>query len=132
MTSRGFERIDPDECMSLLRHASFGRVGTRMGDELVVLPVYYVVAGNDVVFRTDPGAKLIAAVLETRVAFEVDDAAEWSVLVVGHARELRASSDVVDELRERLDAFWPDGERRHLVAIAIEKITGRRRGTRAA
>jgi len=126
MTSRGLERLDGDACIALLRTHGLGRVGTRVGDEPLVLPVHYVVAGDDIVFRTDPGAKLIAAVLGTRVAFEVDDAQTWSVVVVGHARELRGSSPDTDEARRRLDEHWPAGEREHLVAVAIEKVTGRR------
>ncbi|HEY5170776.1 MAG TPA: pyridoxamine 5'-phosphate oxidase family protein [Acidimicrobiia bacterium] len=126
MTSRGLDRIGPEECLELLRHKTFGRVGMRISDEPVILPVFYTLAAGDVVFRTDPGTKLIAAVLESRVAFEVDDPeAGWSVLVVGHAHELRAPSGMTEELA-RLDAFWPQGEREHLVRISADKIEGRR------
>ena len=78
-------------------------------------------------FRTDPGTKLIAAVLETRVAFEVDDAADdWSVLVVGHAHEVRSPSPAMTKAEAHLDDYWPSGERDRVVRIEIEKVTGRR------
>ena len=127
MTSRGLDHIEADDCVDLLRRNSFGRVGVRIADEPIILPVYYAVIDGDVVFRTDPGTKLIAAVLETRVAFEVDDPNDgWSVLVVGHAHELRSPSLAMTNAQTRLHDFWPPGERERLVRIAIEKITGRR------
>jgi hypothetical protein len=38
-----------------------------------VLPVVYALLDRDVVFRTAPGEKLIAAALNRTVAFEVDE-----------------------------------------------------------
>jgi hypothetical protein len=51
----------------------------------LILPVNYLLLGNEVAFRTDPGSKLRAAVINTPVAFEVagvDPQPEvgWSVL----------------------------------------------------
>ena len=127
MTSRGLDFIKTDECVELLRSHAFGRIGTSIANDPVILPVFYALLDGEIVFRTDPGTKLIAAVLETRVAFEVDDPADgWSVLVVGHAHEMRSPSAAVTAALERLDDHWPSGERERLVRIEIEKITGRR------
>ena len=133
MTSRGFDRIETDGCAELLRRHSFGRVGVTIGGDPVVLPVYYAFVDGDVVFKTDPGTKLIAAVLQTRVAFEVDDAeAGWSVLVVGRAREVRSPRPELADAEERLAGVWPAGERDRVVRIETERITGRRLRRRAA
>jgi nitroimidazol reductase NimA-like FMN-containing flavoprotein (pyridoxamine 5'-phosphate oxidase superfamily) len=127
VTSRGFDVIGTDECVELLRGHSFGRVGMSIANDPVILPVYYALVDGEIVFRTDPGTKLIAAVLETRVAFEVDDAVDgWSVLVVGHAHEARSPSPAMTRARERLEDYWPSGERERVVRIEIEKLTGRR------
>jgi uncharacterized protein len=127
MTSRGLDVLTTDECLDLLRRNSFGRVGLKIGQDLTILPVYYASAGDDIVFRTDPGTKLIAAVLDTRVAFEVDDRDDgWSVLVTGHAHEIRAESADAAEALGRLDQFWAEGSRERIVRIEIERITGRR------
>jgi uncharacterized protein len=127
MTSRGLDVIATDECVALLCGHSFGRVGVTIAGHPVVLPVFYAVVDGEVVFRTDPGTKLIAAVLETRVAFEVDDVAGgWSVLVEGRAHEMRSPSPVLAVAQTRLDGYWPSGERERVVRIEIEKITGRR------
>lgn len=127
MTSRGLDRLTTEECFTLMHGNSFGRIGLKIADDLVILPVYYAARGEEIVFRTDPGTKLIAAVLETRVAFEIDDRdARWSVLVVGHAHEVRAPTADAAIALEQLDGFWPPGERELIVRIEIERITGRR------
>lgn len=126
MTSRGLDLLEADECCELLRGHSFGRVGMKIADDPVVLPVYYTFVDGAVVFRTDPGTKLIAAVLETKVAFEVDDAdAGWSVLAIGRAHEMRSPGDTA-AMAERLESHWPAGERERVVRIEVERITGRR------
>jgi nitroimidazol reductase NimA-like FMN-containing flavoprotein (pyridoxamine 5'-phosphate oxidase superfamily) len=120
------ETLDPSDCYILLRSRSLGRVGVKLAEEIVILPVYYAVLGDDIVFRTDAGTKLTAAVLGTRVAFEVDNAVPpWSVLVTGHAHEVREHAEQV-EARTRLGIDWPAGERESLVRIAGERVTGRR------
>ncbi len=82
--------LDVAECYTLLRSRTLGRVAVKLADDLVILPVYYALLEDDIVFRTAPGTKLDAAVLKTRVAFETDGASPgWSVLVRGHASEIR-------------------------------------------
>jgi hypothetical protein len=56
--------------------------------------VNHALLDDEVVFRTDPGTKLAAALMRSMVAFEVDETdpathAGWSVLVVGYSEELR-------------------------------------------
>jgi hypothetical protein len=60
------------------------------------------------------------------VAFEVDGASPgWSVLVRGHAEELRDASLQV-KARSLLGHDWPAGEREQIVRIRAEQVTGRR------
>lgn len=126
MTHEGIDVLDRDECYKLLREQRLGRVGVKLADELVVLPVYYAVLGDNVVFRTSPGTKLNAAVLRTNVAFEVDCATPgWSVLITGHVQELRGA-DEGEAARRLLGSEWPAGERERIVSVRAEKVTGRR------
>jgi nitroimidazol reductase NimA-like FMN-containing flavoprotein (pyridoxamine 5'-phosphate oxidase superfamily) len=128
MTSRGIDVLDEAECRLLLSQQSVGRVGVKLGDRLAILPVYYALYEGDVVFRTDPGTKLNAAVLRTQVAFEVDDPGPprpWSVLVLGHAAEIRLVGEQMGALAH-LGYEWPTGERGRLVRIRTEELTGRR------
>jgi uncharacterized protein len=127
MTSRGLDILDHEECLELLGRNSFGRIGLKTADDPIVLPVYYALVNGEIVFRTDPGTKLIAAVLGTRVAFEIDNQdAGWSVLVIGRAHEVRAPGAEVESLQDQLDRGWPAGERDRVVKIEIERVTGRR------
>jgi nitroimidazol reductase NimA-like FMN-containing flavoprotein (pyridoxamine 5'-phosphate oxidase superfamily) len=127
MTSRGIEVLNEAESRMLLPQRSLGRIGVKIGDDIVVLPVYYAVHDGDIVFRTDPGTKLNAAVLGTQVAFEIDSGGSppWSVLVIGHAEEVR---DLVQAqaARTQLGHDWPAGDRENVVRIRTERVTGRR------
>jgi uncharacterized protein len=126
MTSQGLHSIDGAECRLLLHSRTLGRVGLHIADQLAIFPVYYAVMDHDIVFRTDPGTKLDAALLETPVVFEVDSASPgWSVLVRGHAQQLR-DADSVAHARTLLGHDWPAGQREQYVRIVTEQITGRR------
>lgn len=123
-----FEKIPREECLALLAAAGIGRVAVAdPGSAPLVVPVNYVLDGENVVFRTDYGAKLHLAVTGAQpVSFEIDglDAGRrsgWSVLVRGAAAALEAP-DV-----ERLSlAPWAPGGKTHWVTITPVSITGRR------
>jgi nitroimidazol reductase NimA-like FMN-containing flavoprotein (pyridoxamine 5'-phosphate oxidase superfamily) len=126
MTSHGLHILDEAECYPLLRSRTLGRVGVRLGEQLSIFPVYYAVMDHDVVFRTAPGTKLDAAVLGTRTVFEVDNASPgWSVVVRGHALEIR-DADALVHAASLLGHDWPAGEREHYVRLVAEQVTGRR------
>jgi uncharacterized protein len=126
MTSEDLDVLDDVDCFLLLRSRTFGRVGVHIADDLVIFPVYYAMMNDDVVFRTAPGTKLSAAVLGTSVVFEADNASPgWSVLVRGHAHEIR-DHDEITHARTLLGHDWPAGSREHYVKIVSEQVTGRR------
>jgi nitroimidazol reductase NimA-like FMN-containing flavoprotein (pyridoxamine 5'-phosphate oxidase superfamily) len=98
-------------CFDLLATLAVGRVGVSVRALPVILPVGYAVAGERVVFRTAPGAKLDAAMHRSVVAFETDryDPAGdwgWSVLVQGVASEISGVAEL-DEARAMLGRDWP-------------------------
>ena len=126
MTSQDLDILGEADCFLLLRSHTLGRVGVHLADDLAIFPVYYAMMDNDVVFRTSPGTKLSAAVLGTRVVFEADNASPgWSVLVRGHAHEIR-THDEISHARSLLGHDWPAGSREHYVKVAGEQVTGRR------
>ena len=127
MKTASIEILHEADCIALLRDQTLGRVGVLHGRELLVLPVYYAVLDDKIVFRTAPGAKLDAAVLGMNVAFEVDESVQpgWSVLVHGRAQEVRSEEEQT-KVRACLGHHWPAGERERLIAIRIERISGRR------
>ena len=92
MTNRRLEALSDEQCLRYLESASLGRIALQVGQSPAILPVNYAVFDGDVVFRTDPGSKLSAALMGVQVAFEVDSGeagAGWSVVVVGYAEEVR-------------------------------------------
>jgi nitroimidazol reductase NimA-like FMN-containing flavoprotein (pyridoxamine 5'-phosphate oxidase superfamily) len=95
-----------------------------------VLPVVYALLDDDVVFRTAPGEKLIAAALNRTVAFEIDDydvsgRTGWSVLVVGTAEEV-VSSEALTRVRALGLQPWAGEFRDRFVRIRVEEVSGRR------
>ncbi len=129
MSSYGLAILGREECEQLLRTQRVGRVAV-CTDRPAVLPVVYTVMDGDIVFRTAPGEKLIAAVLHRTVAFEVDafdtdGHTGWSVNVVGPAEEIVHP----DDLRRAHDLdlpAWAGEVRDRFVRIRTADITGRR------
>ncbi len=125
----GLELLSEEDCLLLMAGAEVGRVGVSVGALPAIFPVNYRVENGDIFFRTGEGVKLRAALDHTVVAFEVDEANAdlregWSVLVVGVAAEM------VDEISADLDGLgptpWAGGQRRHLIRIRPELVSGRR------
>jgi len=129
MSSYGFVELDRSECEHLLTTQRVGRVAL-CSDRPVVLPVVYTMFEGDVVFRTAPGAKLIAAALHATVAFEVDSFDEhaqtgWSVDVVGEIAEI-VHPDELTRVQALDLPVWATEVRDRFVRIRAEEITGRR------
>ena len=129
MSSYGLEVLDRAQCDALLRSQQVGRVGVCSGRP-GVFPVLYALLDGDVVFRTAPGEKLIAAALRREVVFEVDDfdaatRSGWSVNVVGIAEELEDPAE-----RARAEALelhpWAGEVRDRYVRIRAAEVSGRR------
>ena len=127
----GLEILDLGDCFLLLKSAPVGRIGFVANGEVTVLPVNFVIDGQDVVFRTGPGSALSRAEVGQYVAFEGDgyDAAAqtgWSVLISGLAEVVEADAECA-----RLDALglqpWGGtGPDRTWIRIRPVQIVGRR------
>jgi nitroimidazol reductase NimA-like FMN-containing flavoprotein (pyridoxamine 5'-phosphate oxidase superfamily) len=118
-----------DECLRLLARERLGRIGVCVDQQPVLLPVNYAMDGNHIVFRTDPGTKLHAAIGRP-VAFEIDGFDRlyhegWSVLVVGTAEEVESAAELARLSRLPLGP-WAPGPKAHWVRIRAGAITGRR------
>lgn len=129
----GLEILDLDECLQLLASEPVGRIAFVHGGAPMVLPVNHRVEGRTVVFRTDIGSKLSAAVMERAVAFEVDsyddhDRSGWSVLVRGTAVTVDDPGAVAELEGLDLSPWARTGDRVHWVRIHPDEISGRRVG----
>jgi hypothetical protein len=131
-----FEVLTEAECRRLLGEQEVGRVAFVDQEFPVVLPVNFVIDGNEIVIRTDLGAKFDRIPLH-RVAFEVDglerwNHSGWSVLVQGFGQDVTDAVGLrYEDLRRRGLATWLPGEREHWITIQIHRISGRRIVTRA-
>ena len=131
LDAQRLEIVSRDECRDLVARARVGRIAFWLDGDPTVLPVNHVVDAWSIAFRTTYGSKLLAAVRQERVAFEVDDLDPetrlgWSVLVRGTAEHVTDPATI-----RRLDALTldvlADGiEREQWVRIPMSEVTGRR------
>jgi nitroimidazol reductase NimA-like FMN-containing flavoprotein (pyridoxamine 5'-phosphate oxidase superfamily) len=120
------EVLDQARCVALLATVDIGRVVFTTRAMPAVRPVRFVVHDDAVWFPARDGEAWLAGVLDTVVAFSVDDmasdlAAGWFVTVLGRACEVR-DPDVLDELAQLLPMRHGDS----CVRVAIESVSGRR------
>ncbi len=116
-----------EECWDLLSEAEVGRLAYRLVDEIHLVPLNYAVDGRSILFRTAAGNKLLAAELESEVAFEIDwfgDDTAWSVLVRGHLRHL--DEDEQDRLSGLEIHPWVPTLKYDHVELDPTAVTGRR------
>ena len=127
------EEIGRDECLELLSSQLMGRLAVADHGAYPphIVPVNFVLDGDQVVFRTNFGLKFQLSVLaEHSVSFEADEVdAEghmaWSVVVQGRA-ELLADDDVAALPLAPWLHPWAPGERAHWVRIVPYTVTGRK------
>jgi uncharacterized protein len=124
--SSKLREIDRDECLRLLGTQRVGRIAFVDDSGPDVLPVNYVMDGDDVVIATTGYGAIARASTGARVAFEVDDLDEytesgWSVVVRGRANR----ESPFDQSTERPHP-WADGTRTYLLRITNASVSGRR------
>jgi nitroimidazol reductase NimA-like FMN-containing flavoprotein (pyridoxamine 5'-phosphate oxidase superfamily) len=115
------------DCLRLLADAPIGRlaVGVGIGDRPAVVPLRFAVTAEVVVFPVAAGSDLEAAIRNTVVAFEVDDAGPaggWSVLVTGVATEMTGPGR--PRLSELLALDETSGPQR-IFGLGTEVMSGR-------
>lgn len=124
------ELLESQECWSLLRQVSVGRLAVSLEDGTDIFPVNYTVDHGTVVFRTGSGTKLEAALADFPVAMEADGVSPetgvaWSVVLRGNAELLTGTEDVVSTFS--LPLFpWEAGKKDHFVRVVPRSISGRR------
>jgi nitroimidazol reductase NimA-like FMN-containing flavoprotein (pyridoxamine 5'-phosphate oxidase superfamily) len=139
MTRRLLYDLSRAECFTLLHQHHVGRFV--YADDLgpAAVPVNYALAGEQVVFRSETGAK-VRDLDGQRVALEADhidtaNHAGWSVLLRGTAEVIEVSveggdgphsvPDVVRRLDGDLPLPWKKGIHNIWVVITPSAVTGR-------
>jgi nitroimidazol reductase NimA-like FMN-containing flavoprotein (pyridoxamine 5'-phosphate oxidase superfamily) len=126
----GLEILPFDVCLQLLATVPVGRISFLADGEIVVLPVNYVIDGQDPVFRTAYGSKLSAAEGQELVAFEIDSYDEktqsgWSVLVNGRAHAVYEEAEIQRLSRFGLRPWVTVVDRPFWIRIRPTSISGR-------
>lgn len=118
------------QCLRLLRRTRVGRVVVNVDGIPAAFPVNFALLDDDVVFRTAPGTKFVAALEGAVVGFQVDRIdpvfeSGWSVLIQGPSAVLEDEDDLARARRLHLRT-WAPGQRPHFVRIRSESVSGRR------
>ena len=126
----GLEILTFGDCLRLLGSVPVGRIGFFADGEIVILPVNYLVDGQDVVFRTGAGSKLSSVSNKNLVGFETDsyDAGArsgWSVVISGFT-EMVESDDEIRRLNDLgLQSWVSSADAPSWIRIRPTSITGR-------
>ena len=126
----GLEILHLGDMFRLLATVPIGRVGFMADDEVAVLPVRFLVDGQDVVFRTYVGTKLSNIEVGRYVCFEVDSydvdkQTGWSVVARGLVeKESEAACARLDA--PGLESWGETAQKRVWMRIRPTAITGRR------
>lgn len=129
----GLHELTAEECLALLPTVPIGRLVHTAHALPAVTPVTFVLGRDGVFLRTSTaGTGLRAAREGVVVAFEVDEfdrelRTGWSVVVLGHAREVEDPAVLAEVARLGLEP-WAGGDREHVVHVSLEVVTGRRIG----
>lgn len=120
------KELSAEKCWLRLEDEEFGRLAYRLVDEVHIVPINYVVDGRALLFRTASGNKLLAAALQSDVAFEIDwhdDHRAWSVVARGRLRILG------EDEQHRLDGEprqpWVPTQKYDVVELVPEVLSGR-------
>ena len=119
------------DCLRLLAAGVVGRVVFNDMAIPAAHPVVYLLDGEEIVFRTRGGDKLMAATVHQVVAFQIDEVdmkarTGWSVLGVGQAYEVTDRRRLAGLARRIPCSPWLPDRDRHIIAIPLQRLTGRR------
>jgi hypothetical protein len=96
---RVLQVLDDIDCRRLLAGQGVGRLGFSDGALPAIVPVSYVLRGDDVLIPADQRSPVVAAVRRAVVVFEVGDLdpasrSGWSVSAVGPSRVITDPRDI--------------------------------------
>ncbi|HVT75873.1 MAG TPA: pyridoxamine 5'-phosphate oxidase family protein [Acidimicrobiales bacterium] len=126
----GIEVLDRGECLRRLAADEIGRLAVIDGVTPLIFPVNYVLDGDTIVFRTNPGTKLDHGP-RAQACFEVDhfdhaDHTGWSVVAVGRLEEVtRYDPAAFERVRALPIDPWASGDKTHWMRVVPDRFTGR-------
>ncbi len=129
LDAAGLEILDRATCIELLARSRTGRIAISVKALPSIVPVPFVVIGDEIRLRTRKGTSLEAATVDAVVAFEADGIEAgsgrwWSVHVTGVARHENgdAGPAAPGDVEERSAGASPAC----VISISTEHMSGRR------
>lgn len=122
------EVLSQEECWSILREATIGRLAIRVGDGADIFPVNFLVNDHVIYIRSAPGSKLVDITQAPSVAFEVDGRGRrtyWSIVVKGKAERMSYDSEIRESGVLTLSTLT-SSVKWNYIRIAPVTVTGRR------
>jgi nitroimidazol reductase NimA-like FMN-containing flavoprotein (pyridoxamine 5'-phosphate oxidase superfamily) len=121
----GYLVLDRGQCLRYLAAGGVGRVAVNVAALPAILPVHFALDGDRVVFTIAAGSTLARATRDAVVAFETDGqhadgGGYWSVTATGMARHVEAGA------ADGCLPTWTAAERRQVVTISTDYLSGRR------
>jgi nitroimidazol reductase NimA-like FMN-containing flavoprotein (pyridoxamine 5'-phosphate oxidase superfamily) len=131
------DRDDPqsfsrEQCLALVASVSIGRVVYTDQALPAVVPMNFVLDGDEVVIHTGSGSTLAAAIRNAVVAFQVDDfdsdtTTGWSVTITGRARLVDGGEEATGLARLPLRP-WVPTKNGQFIRIPARHVGGHRLG----
>ena len=98
--------LDNEECLALLAHTGFGRLGCASKDQPYVVPIYFAYEPDHLYSFTTVGKKIEWMRANPKVCVEVDEVInhfQWmSVIVTGRYQELPNTPELREERQQAL------------------------------
>lgn len=122
--------LTAEECRRLLTAASVGRLGFTRSGQVEIIPVNYVLDGDDLIIRTLPDGLVSSATASgERIAFEVDHLEDlageaWSILMHGQLHAITDADEVAALETDRVTP-WAGGDRSLHLRFVVQDLTGR-------
>jgi nitroimidazol reductase NimA-like FMN-containing flavoprotein (pyridoxamine 5'-phosphate oxidase superfamily) len=117
------------DCWRLVGTMPVGRIALQGDRGPDIFPVNFALDGETIVFRTERGTKLSRLTDGADVAFEVDgidvdSQSGWSVVLKGHAHQIR-DPDELAALAKLPLRYWAPGLKPHWIRVVPRDVTGR-------
>jgi nitroimidazol reductase NimA-like FMN-containing flavoprotein (pyridoxamine 5'-phosphate oxidase superfamily) len=126
-----FERLDPDECWTLVGGHGVGRIGFMGETHIQIVPTRYDALRGTAYFRAGTFGELARRVHGHAVSLQVDDLdrrtfSGWSVVLTGTAHRVEDAATVAARWSVGRPSPWLPGADSQWIALQVNAILGER------
>ena len=131
--TRTFERLDAEECWTLVRSHGLGRIGYMGETHVQIVPTWYDAQRGTAYFRAGTFGELARRVHGHAVSLQVDDLdprtfSGWSVVMTGTAHRVHDAATVAARWSMGRPSPWVPTPDSQWIVLQVEDIQGERVG----